>query len=250
MKEDKEKFEVMSTKIDPAMAIVWNAVCEALGTDTYHMLQHFIYAMIRMASEHHRQTPEVQKLMTLLETDTAWQTAINLCAQNGKKSIAQMILIVEEKDTNGFAMYMLDKPFMSDVRQTENVNIIIERTIEVGLKSLYKKLRLMKEDMKCEWIADLLLDMIDAQDVLNITESNRDEMKGQANYSEYGRPIEYGKVNKRKKRREIDSVYRNGQEQQRTINFTDEDLDTVNDELNDTADILDERIGRPFGAES
>ena len=75
-------------------------------------------------------------------------------------------------------------------------------------------------------------------------------MKGQANFSEYGRPIEYGKVNKRKKRREIDSVYRNGQEQQRTINFTDEDIDTVNDELSDTADILDERIGRPFGAES
>ena len=167
--KEKEKFEVMGTKIDPAMAIVWNAVCEALGTDTYHMLQHFIYAMIRMASDHHQQTPEAQKLMTLLETDTAWQTAINMCAPNGKKSIAQMILIVEEKDTNGFAMYMLDKPFMSDVRQTENVNIIIERTIEVGLKSLYKKLRLMKEDMKCEWIADLLLDMIDAQDVLNIT---------------------------------------------------------------------------------
>ena len=245
MNNDREKFEPMGTKIDPAMAVVWNAVCEALGTDTYHMLQNFIYAMIRMASDNHRQTPEAQKLMALLETDTAWQTAINLCAPNGKKTIAQMILIVEEKDSDGFAMFMLDKPFMSDVRQTENVNAIIERTIEVGLKTLYKKLRLLKEQMGCRWLTDVILETLDAQDILNLEASNREEMQGDNNYSEYGKPIEYGKVNKRKKRREIDSVY-----QQRTITFTDDDKDTVDDELRDTADILDETIGRPFGAES
>ena len=44
MKEDKDKFVPMGTKVSPEMAEVWNAVCDSLNTDTYHMLQAFIYA--------------------------------------------------------------------------------------------------------------------------------------------------------------------------------------------------------------
>ena len=204
--EDARGFEPMGTKIDPAMAVVWNAVCQALGTDTYHMLQHFIYAMIRMASDAHSKTPEVEKLMTILDSDVAWQNAINLCAPKGKLSISQMILIIEDEEREGFAMTMLNKPFMGDCVQIDNANAIIERVIEVGIKGLYKKLRQMKASMRCEWLSDLLLTMMDAQDVLNVTEADRMEMAGNAMFSDYGKPIEYGKKNKRVPHRTPDSV--------------------------------------------
>ena len=41
-KSTKKKFEQMATKISPAAAEVWNAICDSLKTDTYHMLQNFI----------------------------------------------------------------------------------------------------------------------------------------------------------------------------------------------------------------
>ena len=36
MKDNKERFEVIATKIDPAMSEVLNACCDALQVDVYH----------------------------------------------------------------------------------------------------------------------------------------------------------------------------------------------------------------------
>lgn len=194
--KEQEKFEPAGTKLNPAMAVVWNAVCDALGTDTYHLLQHFIYAMIRMASDAHSRTPEVEKLMTILDNDIAWNNAINLCAPKGKLSISQMILIVEDEEKEGFAMTMLNKPFFNDCVQIDNANMIIERVLEVGFKRIYKKIREMGERHDCKWFADTILLMLDAQDMLEIEESERQEMIGQAEFNDYGQRIAYGKKTK------------------------------------------------------
>ena len=58
--EEQKKFVPMGTKISPSAAVVWDAICNSLETDTYNMLQQFIYAMIRAASDHpvpHRHLP-------------------------------------------------------------------------------------------------------------------------------------------------------------------------------------------------
>lgn len=223
-----EKFEPMGTKIDPAMAVVWNAICDALGTDTYHLLQQFIYAMIRMSSTAHNRTPEVEKLMTLLETDVAWQHAINLCAPSGKQTIAQMILIVEQEDKHGFGMYKLDKPFMGECTQTENVNKILERVLEVGFQGVYRKLRKMGEDLNCEYFADVILTMIDAQDVINTADADRREMSGEDNFTDYGRRIEYGKKSKSYHHRTPDGEAA----RQQRIRFNESDIETAEEEVN------------------
>ena len=239
--KEQDKFEPMGTKIDPAMAVVWNAVCQALGTDTYHLLQQFIYAMIRMASDAHAKTPEVEKLMTLLDSDAAWQNAINLCAPKGKLSISQMILIVEDEEKEGFAMTMLNKPFFNDCLQIDNANMIIERVLEVGFKRIYKKIREMGKRHECKWFADTLLLMLDAQDILEIEESEREEMIGKAMFNDYGRPIEYGKKTKGYKHRTPDSLDR-----QHRIIFEDFDHDTGDDMASDVERAVG---GKPFGEE-
>ena len=238
------------------MAVVWNAVCEALGTDTYHMLQHFIYAMIRAASEQHDKSPDIQKLLDALELDPGWQNAINLCAPNGKLSIAQMVLIVEDKDKDGFGMVMLNKPFCGEVTQTENVNLIIERVIEVGMKKLYKKLRLIKADMKCQWLSDVMLTMIDAQDILNAEQSDHEEMPGYGTYHDHGKEVVYGKKTKRVQHRTPDSLANS----QQTIRFDDDDREVADYEAQDwegehigehvSPEEIEDAIGcKPFGVE-
>lgn len=229
MNEEKEKFVPMGTKISPEMAEVWNAVCDSLGTDTYHMLQAFIYAMCRASSPQHALTPEIRKLMTYLETDVAWQHAINLCTPNGKLSISQMILIVEQAEKRGFGMVMLDKPFMGGVRQTECVDDIVERVVEIGVKGIYRRLRQLGIYLGSESIIDTLITMADAQTMSEIDRQNEEEMRGPANYHDYMGAIEYGKRTKRKHRRNIESM---GSLQQ-TIRFTDEDREIADYEAKD-----------------
>lgn len=225
MEKENQGFEPKGTKISPAMAAVWDAVCQALGTNTYDLIQQFIYAMIRAASEQHDKSPEIQRLMDALDIDPGWQNAINLCAPNGRLNIAQMILIVEQEGKEGFGMVMLEKPFCGDVQQTENVNYIIERVIEVGMKKLYKKLRGIKADMQCKWLSDVLTTMIDAQNILNIDASNEAEMPGYDNRHDYGRPVEYGRKTKSTHRRTPDGEAN----RQQQIKFSADDVPDLPD---------------------
>ena len=97
-----EKFVPMATKISPAAAEVWDAICQSRQTDTYHMLQNFIYTMIRAAADPHALNPDIQKILTMLEADAGWQKAFNLCAPNAKTKVAQVVLILEQEGTQGF----------------------------------------------------------------------------------------------------------------------------------------------------
>ena len=223
MEQNNQNFEPKGTKISPAMAVVWDAVCEALGTNTYDLIQQFIYAMIRAASEQHDKSPEIQRLLDALDLDPGWQNAINLCAPNGKLKISQMVLIVEQEDKQGFGMVMLNKPYMGDVTQTENVNLIIERVLEVGLKKIYRKLRMIKADMRVNWLSDVLASMIDAQDLLNAEQADRDELPGMGDHTMNGKRIIYGNKAKAKQHRTPDSLDADKRYQQTNIVFGDDD---------------------------
>ena len=53
MKDEKKRFEGIGTKIDPAMAEVLNACCDAIGVDVYHLLQWFAYTIIKEIGRAH-----------------------------------------------------------------------------------------------------------------------------------------------------------------------------------------------------
>jgi hypothetical protein len=233
MEQNNQNFEPKGTKISPAMAVVWDAVCEALGTNTYDLIQQFIYAMIRAASEQHDKSPEIQRLLDALDLDPGWQNAINLCAPNGKLNISQMVLIVEQEDKQGFGMVMLNKPYMGDVTQTENVNLIIERVLEVGLKKIYRKLRMIKADMRVNWLSDVLASMIDAQDLLNAEQADREELPGIGDHTVNGKRIIYGNKSKSRHHRTPDSLDADKRYQQTHIAFDDYDREVADMEVAD-----------------
>lgn len=233
MEQNNQNFEPKGTKISPAMAVVWDAVCEALGTNTYDLIQQFIYAMIRAASEQHDKSPEIQRLLDALDLDPGWQNAINLCAPNGKLKISQMVLILEQEDKQGFGMVMLNKPYMGDVTQTENVNLIIERVLEVGLKKIYRKLRMIKADMRVNWLSDVLASMIDAQDLLNAEQADREELPGMGDHTVNGKRIIYGNKAKAKQHRTPDSLADDQRYHQTHIVFDDYDREMADMEAQD-----------------
>jgi hypothetical protein len=223
MKNNQERFEQLGTKIDPAMAEVLDAVCNALHTDVYHLLQWFAYTVIRAAAPHHRLSPEIQKVMTLLECDAGWQNAFNL-ANPDKKRVAQVILILEQESHKGFGAVMIDKPFMGDARQTECVDDILERVCEVTMRGIYRRLRLMGAELDCENLSDILLTMLDMQELQNAIESDRNELPGLGEQTDGGRDYAYGKKTKAKQKRTPDSMAND-----QRIKFDDYDATTTDE---------------------
>ena len=94
----EERFEQIGSKIDPAMAEVLNACCDALQVDIYHLIQWFCYVIVKASAPMHALDPRIQKLMAMLESDAGWQNAFNLCNPDDL-NVSQVILILEQKKT-------------------------------------------------------------------------------------------------------------------------------------------------------
>ena len=197
-KTKDERFEQLGTKIDPAMAEVLNACCDAMGVDVYHLLQWFAYTIVKASAPMHSLDPRIQKLMTMLDRDAGWQNAFNLCNPDRLK-IAQVVLILEQENHKGFGAVMVDKPFFNDARQTECVDDILERVCEVTMSGIYRRVRQMGADMECNNLSDVLLTMLDAQDILNAEERDAAEGPQIGDVAQNGKVLAYGKRTKRKK---------------------------------------------------
>ena len=218
-KQPDEKFVPMGTKISPAAAEVWNAICDSMGTDTYHMLQNFIYTMIRAAADPHGLNPDIQKILTMLDTDAGWQKAFNLCAPNVKAKVSQVVLIMEQEGRKGFGAVMVNRPFMGEATMTECTDDILERVCEVTMHGIYRRLRMLGARMGCQNLSDVLLTMIDAQTVMQLDGELQDELPQAGDRADNGKAYAYGKKTKSKHRRTVDSL---ANSQQRIV-FTDED---------------------------
>jgi hypothetical protein len=218
MKDNKEKFEVIATKIDPAMSEVLNACCDALRVDVYHLLQWFAYTIIRASAPMHELDPRIQKLLTLLECDSGWQKAFNIANPDNLK-IAQLILILEQDDHKGFGAVMVDKPFMDDVTQTENVDNILERVCQVTMRGIYRRLREVGGDMGCEHLSDILLSMIDEQSRLNAQTDIYTNGPLYGSHTTSGKEYAYGKKTKAKQRKTPDTLASDRRYKETQIDF-------------------------------
>ena len=240
MKTKDERFEQLGTKIDPAMAEVLNACCDAMGVDVYHLLQWFAYTIVKASAPMHSLDPRIQKLMTMLDRDAGWQNAFNLCNPD-KLKVAQVILILEQEGHKGFGAVMIDKPWMgmtpemvsdldphrADPQMTENVDDILERVTQVTMRGIYKRLLRMGAKMDCEYLSDTLLTMLDAQDFIDAVEGDASEGPQMGDIAPNGKALAYGKRTKRKKHYTPDTM-----PTQRTI-FEDFDRDQGTEKLND-----------------
>lgn len=249
-KPTDEKFVPMATKISPAAAEVWDAICQARQTDTYHMLQNFIYTMIRAAADPHALNPDIQKILTMLDTDAGWQEAFNLCAPNAKAKVAQVVLIMEQEGRKGFGAVMVNRPFMGNATMTECTDDILERVCEVTMRGIYRKLRLLGARMECNNLSDVLLTLIDSQTILDLAGDVQAEGPQMGDRADNGHEYAYGKRTKQTKRRTPDTLDR-----QQRITFTDADREQADEEVaRSSSDKTsgqpdDEPDWRPFGQE-
>ena len=250
LKPTDEKFVPMATKISPAAAEVWDAICQARQTDTYHMLQNFIYTMIRAAADPHALNPDIQKILTMLDTDAGWQEAFNLCAPNVKAKVSQVVLIMEQEGRKGFGAVMVNRPFMGHATMTECTDDILERVCEVTMRGIYRRLRLLGARMECNNLSDVLLTLIDSQTILDLAGDVQAEGPQMGDRADNGHEYADGKRTKQTKRRTPDTL-----DLQQHITFTEEDRQLADevvkrDNLSADPDDMEKDMGfKPFGQE-
>ena len=250
LKPTDEKFVPMATKISPAAAEVWDAICQARQTDTYHMLQNFIYTMIRAAADPHALNPDIQKILTMRDTDAGWQEAFNLCAPNVKAKVSQVVLIMEQEGRKGFGAVMVNRPFMGHATMTECTDDILERVCEVTMRGIYRRLRLLGARMECNNLSDVLLTLIDSQTILDLAGDVQAEGPQMGDRADNGHEYAYGKRTKQTKRRTPDTL-----DLQQHITFTEEDRQLADevvkrDNLSADPDDMEKDMGfKPFGQE-
>ena len=226
-KKKEDRFEQIGSKIDPAMAEVLDACCNALEVDIYHLIQWFCYVIVKASAPMHALDPRIQKLMAMMESDVGWQKAFNL-ANPDDLDVAQVVLILEQKNHRGFGAVMIDKPFCGEPQgQTECVDDILERVTQVTMRGIYKRLLAMGEKIDCHNLTDVLLTMLDAQDFIEMTESDGQEGPQMGDIAPNGKALAYGKRTKRKKHFTPDTM-----PTQRTI-FEDFDRDAPAPKLED-----------------
>jgi hypothetical protein len=198
MSQNKENYVLLQTKVSPQQAELLDAICNVLGVNTYQIFQMFFYTLCKASAPMHELSPEIRKLMTLMETDAAWSEAFNM-ANPEKLRVAQVVLILEQPGKKGFGAVMIDRPFMSEARMTECGDDILERVCEVTMSGIYRRLRVMGADMECNNLSDILLTMLDVQDLLNAEERDAAEGPQMGDIAQNGKVLAYGKRTKRKK---------------------------------------------------
>ena len=207
-KTKDEGYVNVSTKVPPYVEELLKILARMRGMKVYELLQLLINGFISYAKSDTMSVPdEFRHLYESLKMDAAWNQAYNFASPTARQDIAQMVLVLQQPGRKGFGMVMIDKPFMSDATITMSMSDIIERMLELALgQNDYFRLRQMNTELETFDPIETIRTMLDAQNIINISESDAAEMPGYGEHHDYGRAIEYGQKHKRVPHRTPDSL--------------------------------------------
>ena len=236
MSEQKTKddgYVSIATKVPTHVAELLSLLAKMRDMEVYELLQLLVNGFITAVKCEGPVSPEMRLLIETLKVDAAWNQAYNFASPTARQDIAQMILILQQRDAqgkvkHGFGLVMIDKPYFDDARQTLCVDDILERVAEVSMRGLYKELRQIGVTFDSESLRETLTIMCDAQQLANIEQQNLDELPGYDNHHDYGKIIEYGQKAKRKKHVDPDSLAR-----QQRIQWSEDDREIAEYEAKD-----------------
>lgn len=183
---------MINTKLSPEAFDKIYRLAAKLKMKPYEMLQMCADTLIRYMDDRYNLTPEMEKLMAVFEDMTGWRQAFNLADPFAKPQIEESTYFLGSKGKKGVRAVHVERPFFGNFKQTSNVPQIVDRTLELIVPNLYRRLRLICVEYECHSVLELLQTMIDEQ---NITDRNHEEVRKQfedCNRADNGKPVEYG----------------------------------------------------------
>lgn len=193
-------YKPVGTKVKPEIKERFGRLCRARGTTEYNALQLMVELLVLHMDDMHDITPEMSQVISVFEDKPAWEKTFNIADPNLGKEVAEAVYFTRDPkgEVPGTRASLVRRTPHRHWEHTDNVVGIFERVVELLLPDLYRKLRLIAVDAGCKNLVWLLRKMVERQHLDNLEEELRTSF-GDAR-AENGKPVEYGRRTKRKKR--------------------------------------------------
>ena len=224
---NQDKHVVVATKLSRPAAERLAKIAKHKGMTIYELIQMVCDTLIRYMDDRHNLSEEMERAMSIFEHMVGWADALNLADPTVQKEIAQAVYIFQDAngEKKGFRAVMVDKPFMGQWTEDQNVMDIFERIFNICMPELYMKLFRARIILGCERVSEVISLLSDAEVIMRLNGELRTEFED-AGRTESGKTIEYGQRTKRKKHFSPDDI-------QTHIVFDDDDREIADMEAND-----------------
>lgn len=198
---------MMQTKVSKETYDALKRIERKQGVSIYGMIQNMCDCIRRYMEDKTKLSPMVEKAMNMLEHMIGWKDNFNVADPNADPEISEATYYLNDKNgKRGIRVVHVERPFFGEWKQTFNLQIILDRFLNLTFPSLYMRLRYIAYCRQCASILELLLEIVGE---LEREEDKKDLQQPfeDANRSEFGQDIKYGQRTKRKHHKEIDSMF-------------------------------------------
>ena len=160
--EDKKKFIPVGTKVSPEARQRLIAIEEKKGFSEYDLLQMFCDVAIRRMDDRHNLSYDMETLIQLMDGMKNWKTSIRLTDAISDMKIEEAFYVLAEKGRTGCRLaHVQGNP--QDMFRTETFNIqsIVERFVCLAMPNVYKRLRMLGNDIGTDSVYETLMRIVD-----------------------------------------------------------------------------------------
>lgn len=214
---NQDKHVVVATKLSRPAAERLAKIAKHKDMTIYELIQMVCDTLIRYMDDRHNLSEEMERAMSIFEHMVGWADALNLADPTVQKEIAQAVYIFQDADgqKKGFRAVMVDKPFIGQWTEDQNVMHIFERIFNICMPDLYMKLFRARIILGCERVSEVINLLADAQVIMHLNDEYRKDFED-ADRSDNGHAVQYGQKTKGLQHRTPDSVA-----QDQRFNFDD-----------------------------
>lgn len=219
MNSENDKFQVLSTKVSPRAFKILKRLADKKGLKIYELLQICVDCLVRYTSDQYNLTPELEKVMGIFEHMIGWAGALNIADPTVQTTISEATYYLTADGKKGTRAVHVNRPFFGQWQQDENIQHILDRTLENLVPERYRRLRLLAVENNCSSILELIDLLIERNG--SDTENDRQIREGfeDCNRGENNHAVEYGQRTRRKKHYSPDTM-----PSEQTINFSPDDV--------------------------
>ena len=222
---EQEKYVMIGTKVSPKFAETFNRICRKKGLNKYQAIQMMVDTFVRYTDDRYNLSEEMSLLMSAFEHMDGWNGAFNLADTTADKQIDEAIYFLTAAERRGARAIMVHRPFFGNWTETSNVQIILERVIEVLMPERYRRLRMLAVDMECNSILELIDRMIDAHTIDQLEQNFRSAFED-CQRTDSGKTFAYGNKTKSLHHHTVDGEAA----RQARLHFDDDDREQADEE--------------------
>ena len=207
-KTKDDGFVSIATKVPVWIADLMTILAKQRDMELYELLQLLVNGFISAAKFDGPLSPDMRQLIDALKLDVAFNKAFNFASPTARMEIAQMVLILQQRDRHGFGMKMIDKPFFDQATETCCVDDIFERVVKVAMPGVYRRLEQVGQRLCCASLRETIILLSEYMNDSLDKEEDMRELPGYGTFNDAGRAVEYGRRTKRIHHKSPDDVAR------------------------------------------